>query len=82
MRFLKFEDFSRLYEAEEKDQLSEDAKDILSQIGVLFFNAYGYSLALTKDYKDTLNDFQSIISAAPDAKPAEMKRWRQKWRLR
>lgn len=74
MRFLKFEDFSRLYEAEEKDQLSEDAKDILSQIGVLFFNAYGYSLALTKDYKDTLNDFQSIISAAPDAKPAEMKK--------
>lgn len=74
MRFLKFEDFSRLYEAEEKDQLSEDAKDILSQIGVLFFNAYGYSLALTKNYKDTLNDFQSIISAAPDAKPAEMKK--------
>lgn len=74
MRFLKFDDFSKIYEAEEQSGLSEDAKDILLQIGVLFFNAYGYALALTKDYKDTLNDFQSIISAAPDAKPAEMKR--------
>ena len=74
MRFLKFDDFSRLYEAEEQGQLSEDAKDILLQIGVLFFNAYGYALALTKDYKDTLADFQTIIGANPDAKAAEMKK--------
>lgn len=74
MRFLKFDDFSRLYEAEEQGQLSEDAKDILLQIGVLFFNAYGYALALTKDYKDTLTDFQAIIGANPDAKAAEMKK--------
>ena len=74
MRFLNFDDFAKIYEAEDQTGLSDDAKDILLQIGVLFFNAYGYALALTKDYNDTLNDFQSVISAGPDAKGAEMKK--------
>lgn len=74
MRFLNFDDFSRLYEADEQGQLSEDAKDLLLQIVTAFFNAYGYSLALTKDYADTVNDLQAIIGAAPDAKSGEMKK--------
>ena len=74
MRVLNFDDFSKLYEAEEGQPLSEDAESILLQIGVLFFNAYGYMLALTKDYPDTLRDFQSVVAAAAEAKPAELKK--------
>jgi hypothetical protein len=74
MRVLNFDDFSRIYEAEEGQPLSEDAGSILLQIGVLFFNAYGYMLALTKDYPDTVKDFQSVIAAAADAKPDELKK--------
>ena len=74
MRVLNFDDFTKLYEAEEGQPLSEDAESILLQIGVLFFNAYGYMLALTKDYPDTLRDFQSVVAAAAEAKPAELKK--------
>lgn len=74
MRLLNFDDFSRIYEAETEEPISEDAKSILLQIGVLFFNAYGYMLALTKDYPDTLKDFQSVIAAAAEAKPEELKK--------
>lgn len=74
MRVLNFDDFSRIYEAEEGQPLSEDAQSILLQIGVLFFNAYGYMLALTKDYPDTVKDFQSVIAAAAEAKPEELKK--------
>ena len=74
MRVLNFDDFTKLYEEEEGQPLSEDAESILLQIGVLFFNAYGYMLALTKDYPDTLRDFQSVVAAAAEAKPAELKK--------
>ena len=74
MRVLNFDDFSKIYEAETGEPISEDAKSILLQIGVLFFNAYGYMLALTKDYPDTVKDFQSVIAAAADAKPDELKK--------
>jgi hypothetical protein len=74
MRVLNFDDFSKIYEAETGEPISEDAKSILLQIGVLFFNAYGYMLALTKDYPDTIKDFQSVIAAAADAKPDELKK--------
>ena len=74
MRVLNFDDFSKIYEAETGEPISEDAKSILLQIGVLFFNAYGYMLALTKDYPDTIKDFQSVIAAAADVKPEELKK--------
>ena len=74
MRVLNFDDFSKIYEAETGEPISEDAQSILLQIGVLFFNAYGYMLALTKDYPDTIKDFQSVIAAAADAKPDELKK--------
>ena len=74
MRVLNFDDFSKIYEAETGEPISEDAKSILLQIGVLFFNAYGYMLALTKDYPDTIKDFQSVIAASADAKPDELKK--------
>ena len=74
MRVLNFDNFTKLYEAEEGQPLSEDAESILLQIGVLFFQAYGHVLALTKDYPDTLRDFQSVIAAAAEAKPAELKK--------
>ena len=79
MKVLNFDDFSELYEALTDGKsipqpLSEDAESILLQIGVLFFNAYGYMLALTKDYPDTIKDFQSVIAAAADAKPDELKK--------
>ena len=72
MRVLNFDDFSKIYEAETGEPISEDAKSILLQIGVLFFNTYGYMLALTKDYPDTVKDFQSVIAAAADAKLATL----------
>jgi hypothetical protein len=74
MRVLNFDDFSKIYEAETGEPISEDAKSILLQIGVLFFNAYGYMLALTKDYPDTVKDFQSVIAASAEAKPEELKK--------
>ena len=74
MRVLNFDDFSKIYEAETGEPISEDAKSILLQIGVLFFNAYGYMLALTKDYPDTIKDFQSVIAASAEAKPEELKK--------
>jgi len=74
MRVLNFDDFSRVYEAETGEPLSEDAQSILLQIGVLFFNAYGYMLALTKDYPDTAKDFQSVVAAGADEKSAELKK--------
>ena len=74
MRVLNFDDFSRLYEAEEGQPLSEDAGSILLQIGVLFLTEYGYMLALTKDYTDTIRDFESVVAAAAEAKPAELKK--------
>lgn len=79
MKVLNFDDFSELYEALTDGKsipqpLSEDAESILLQIGVLFFNAYGYMLALTKDYPDTIRDFQSVIAAAAEAKPGELKK--------
>ena len=83
MRVLNFDDFSKLYEEELTDgssipqdgqPLSEDAESILLQIGVLFFNTYGYMLALTKDYPDLVRDLESVIAAAAEAKPAELKK--------
>lgn len=74
MRVLNFDDFSRIYEAEEGQPLSEDAGSILLQIGVLFLTEYGYMLALTKDYPDTIRDFESVVAAAAEAKPAELKK--------
>ena len=79
MKVLNFDDFSELYEAltdgkSVPQPLSEDAESILLQIGVLFFNAYGYMLALTEDYPDTIRDFQSVIAAAAEAKPGELKK--------
>jgi hypothetical protein len=74
MRVLNFDDFSKIYEAETGEPISEDAKSILLQIGVLFFNAYGYMLALTKDYPDTIKHFQSVIAAAAAAKPDDLKK--------
>lgn len=74
MRVLNFNDFSKVYEAEEGGKFSEDQESVLLQISVLFFNTYGYMLALTKDYADTAKDFQSVIGAAIDAKPDELKK--------
>lgn len=74
MRVLNFNDFSKVYEAEEGGKISEDQESVLLQISVLFFNTYGYMLALTKDYADTAKDFQSVIGAAIDAKPDELKK--------
>lgn len=80
MRVLNFDDFSKLYEEELTDgnsipkDLSEDAESILLQIGVLFFNTYGYMLALTKGYPDLVRDLESLVAAAAEAKPAELKK--------
>jgi hypothetical protein len=74
MKVLNFDDFSKIYEAETEEPISEDAKSILLQIGVLYFNAYSYMLALTKDYPDTVKDFESVIAAGAEAKPEELKK--------
>jgi hypothetical protein len=82
MRVLKFDNFSKIYEERDLESLTEaevaalqeEAKDILLQIGVLFFNTYGYLLGLTKDYPDTIVDFQTVISADADGKIDAMKK--------
>lgn len=74
MRVLNFNDFSKVYEAEAGGKISEDQESVLVQMCTLFFNTYAPMLALAKDYADTAKDFQSVIGAAIDAKPEEMKK--------
>ena len=82
MRVLKFDTFSSIYEEKDLENLTEaevaalqeEARDILLQIGVLFFNTYGYLLGLTKDYPDTIVDFQSVIAANAEGKTDAMKK--------
>lgn len=77
-RILNFNHFSKLYEAEtgQPVTLDTEARDLLDMIIYLVSSCYGSLLSLTPsgEYKETLQDLTSIISAGGDQKGEAMKK--------
>jgi len=79
-RILNFNKFAKLYEAEgqstQNPALDTEAQNLLDMIIYLVSSCYGSLLSLTPsgEYKDTLSDLTSVISAAGDQKGEAIKK--------